>query len=254
MGKAIVISANIQKGGSAKTTTIEAIANILGESGYKVLAIDLDPQANLSFSSGYDEPEKTIYEVLKGEVKITEAIVKTKYYDLIPSDILLSGAEFEFNKIGREYIVKKAIEPILELYDFILLDTPPSLGVLSTNALTATNYVIIPTAPSYYGTSGMVQLYNSIHTVKEYTNPNIKIAGILLVRCNDRTNATKDVSGILSCISEALETRIFKTKIRECVKVNEAQGRQVPLFEHAPSATTSKDYRDFVKELLGVLK
>lgn len=251
--KAIIITANIQKGGCGKSTTIESLACSLGRRGKKVLVVDLDAQANITFSSGAIESDKTIYNVLKRECDIVDVIQETKYFDIAPADILLSGADIEFNTIGREYIVKRALDPVMDKYDYILIDTPPSLGTLSTNALTACDYVVIPSVPSYYSTKGMIQLFNAIDSVKEYTNPNIKIAGVLLVRYKGYTKGNRTVADIVENVTNHLQTRMFDTRIRECVKVDESQGEQIPLIDYAPKCTTALDYEKLTDELLGVI-
>lgn len=248
MGK--IISVNIQKGGCGKTTTTQAIASSLFELGNKCLVIDLDPQGNLSFSSGTEGAEFTTYEFLKGERSFDEVVQKTEEYDIISSNILLSGADQEFTKTGREYLLKDKLETIKEKYDYIILDTPPSLGILSVNSLTACNYVIIPTEPSFYALQGLGQLYNTIEGVKKYCNKDLKILGMLLVKFNNRAILNRQVREMIEETASEMGTKIFDTKIREGIVVREAQAMQKSLFKYAPTCKPYIDYKEFTKEFL----
>ena len=191
-----VISVSNQKGGVGKTTTTCNLAAGLKKKGFRVLVIDLDPQGNLGFSMGADvENSATIYDVLKGEIKTQFAIQRTETTDLIPSSILLSGIELEFTNTGREYLLKEAIKPIQEFYDYILLDTPPALGILTINAFTASDTIVVPMLSDIFSLQGIAQLYETVERVKKYCNPNLTIAGILLIRYNPRTLLGREIRG-----------------------------------------------------------
>lgn len=245
-----VISVNIQKGGCGKSTTSQAIASSLSKKGFKCLLVDLDPQGNVSFSSGTEGAEKTTYELLKGECTFDEAVNHTREYDIVSANILLSGADQEFTKTGREYILKDQLDQVKERYDFVILDTPPSLGVLSVNSLTASDYVIIPTEPSFYAMQGLGQLNDTMESVKKYCNRDLKVLGLLLVKFNERTVLNRQVKEMLESSAEMMNTKIFNTYIREGIAVREAQAMQQSLNEYAPQSNPCIDYETFTDELL----
>lgn len=248
MGK--IISVNIQKGGCGKSTTTQAIASCLSKRNYKCLLVDLDPQGNLSYSSGTEGAEKTTYEFLKGESTFDETVIHTSEYDIISANILLSGADQEFTKTGREYILKDQLDEVKDRYDFVILDTPPSLGILSVNSLTASDYVIIPTEPSFYAMQGLGQLNDTIESVKKYCNRDLKILGLLLIKFNDRTILNRQIKEMLESSAELMKTKVFNTYIREGVAVREAQAMQKSLIEYAPQSNPCIDYNSFADELL----
>lgn len=240
-----------QKGGTGKTTSSAAIVAALSEKGCKVLLIDTDPQCNASDTfRAKIENQTTLYDVLCDGAPMEEAIQKAEYGDIVASDPLLSEAESLLNKTGKEHILRKALLKVKEQYDYIIIDTPPTLGVLLINGLTAADYVIVPVTADRYSLQGLSQLAESIHAVQEYTNPNLKIAGLLLVRHNIRTNLSKDVTNSLPQIAQGLDTKLFETYIRDSVAVKEAQALRKTLFEHAPKSTTAEDYKRFVDELI----
>jgi chromosome partitioning protein len=183
MGK--VISISNQKGGVGKTTTTGAIAAGFKLKGFKVLCVDLDSQSNLSFSAGAETEDcPTIYEVLKEEVKTSFSIQRTESFDIIASNILLSGIELEFTQTGREFLLKEALSSVKDKYDYIFIDTPPALSILTVNAFTASDYIIIPMLSDIFSLQGIAQLSETIKRVKTYCNPNLKIEGILLTKFN----------------------------------------------------------------------
>ena len=193
-----VISISNQKGGVGKTTTTGAIAAGYKIKGYKVLCIDLDPQSNLSFSSGAETEDcPTIYEVLKEEAKASFSIQKMHSFDIISSNILLSGLELEFTHTGREYLLKEALSTVKDKYDFIFIDTPPALGILTVNAFTASDYIIIPMNADIFSLKGIVQLSETIERVKRYCNPNLKVEGIVLTKFNKRTILSKLLNSLV---------------------------------------------------------
>lgn len=234
-----------QKGGVGKTTTVSALLSGLTEKGYKVLGIDLDPQTNLTISTG-SEAKGTAFGVLTGEVDAADAITETQIGDLIPSSDQLANADLILKKRGDEYTLKKAIEPIREEYDFIIIDCPPSLGILTMNAITAADYVIIPAQTDGYSLFGINELSQTIEDV----NPNVKIAGILLTMYNGRTRIAREVSELLDQTADKLNTKVFDTKIRSSVKATEIQFHPVGLFKYAPKATVAQDYAAWIDELL----
>ena len=180
----LIISVNITKGGCGKTTTVQALAEIFGKIyGKKVLCCDTDPQCNLTTVSGVnimDCQKNNLYTLLKNQSTPSECIVKTKYYDIIPSSLLLAYADVEFNVLGREFILKEKLEPLD--YDIILIDTPPALGLLNIMSLTASDKLIIPTECSYLAMIGLDQLFDTIQSVRKHSNTTLDLLGILLVK------------------------------------------------------------------------
>lgn len=249
MAKTIVISN--QKGGVGKTTTTNALATGLKSRGYKVLAVDLDPQGNLSFSAGADtESSATIYDVLKGELKTIYAIQKTDLVDIIPANILLSSVELEFTGAEREYLLKNALHPLESQYDYILIDSPPALGILTVNAFTAADYVIVPMLSDIFSLQGITQLFETIDRVKAFCNPSIEVLGILLTKHNPRTRFSKEIKGTVDMISQNLQVPVFDTFIRESVALREAQSLQQSLLDYAPKSNSVQDYQCLLDEIL----
>ncbi|MBR0597554.1 ParA family protein [Sinanaerobacter chloroacetimidivorans] len=249
MSKTVVITN--QKGGVGKTSTASAIISGLAEKGYKTLAIDLDPQGNLGFCLGAEiDNSPTVYELMKGTVSIDKIIQNNHGIDIIPSNILLSGAELEFSQIGREYLLKKGIAPIVDQYDYIIIDTPPALNILTVNAYTATDNLIIPMVPEILSLLGISQLSETIALVKNIYNPKIEVLGILLNKYDKRRLLTKDVEEMAEIIAKELNTKVFETKIRSSVAVAEAPAHGESIYQYAPRATSTKDYRNFVEELI----
>jgi chromosome partitioning protein len=246
-----VISVSNQKGGVGKTTTTCNLAAGLKKKGFRVLIIDLDPQGNLGFSIGAEvDTSATIYDVLKGDVKTQFAIQKTDTADLIPSSILLSGIELEFTNTGREFLLKESIKPIQELYDYILLDTPPALGILTINAFTASDYIIVPMLSDIFSLQGIAQLYETVERVKKYCNARLSIAGILLTKYNPRTRLAREIRGTAELIGQDLNIPVFESNIRNSVVASEAQSVQDNLLDYAPNSSIAKDYMAFTEELL----
>ena len=250
MAKTIVI-AN-QKGGVAKTTTTAAMASLLCNSGKRrVLAIDLDPQGNLSYSAGADVYEYiTIYDVLAKKEKAEDAIQKLADFDIIPGNIALAGVDREMNDIGKEFRLKESLTDLQSQYDYIIIDTPPSLGVLTVNALAAADEVIIPTTAGIYAATGINQLFNIIASVQQYYNRDVQVAGILITKHNPKTNVGRNVKELTGKLAETMNTRLFDTFIRSSVAVEDAQLNQQDIFRYANASTVAADYRAFVAEYL----
>ena len=250
-----VISVNITKGGCGKTTTVQILAEILScDYKKKVLVIDTDPQCNLTTVSGIDLmkcQEHNLYTLLKDESTIDQCIVKAKYYDVVPGSLLLAYADTEFNQatmIGRERYLRNKIEGLN--YDYILIDTPPALGILNIMSLTASTKIIIPTECSYLAMIGLDQLYNTIESVKKHSNNDLEISGILLIKYNNRTNLNAVVLKGLMSMSQKMNTKVFNSKIRETVKIREAQSLKEPLLNWNDTCSAIQDYRAFVGELV----
>jgi len=243
-----------QKGGVGKTTTAHAIGAGLKRRGRKVLFVDLDAQGNLSYSLGADTTRLNAYDLLVGGTPAQGITQRTKQGDVIPSsmydgDKSLSLADVKLTGEGMHNRLKKGLQPILDQYDHIIIDTPPALGLLAVNAMTASDQLIIPIQADIYSLHGQAELFDTIQMVRKYANPSLEILGILLVRFNPRAILSRDVAEESKKIAEMMETRLFKTYIRECIAIKEAQYLQKSIFEYAPKSNASKDYGNLLKEL-----
>lgn len=245
-----IITVATQKGGVAKTTTTCVLATVLAHNGFRVLAIDMDPQGNLSFAMNTEmDRAPTIYDVLKGDLKAGFAIQHHAVVDTISTNVLLSSIEVEFTGKGREYLLKNVLEPLKVDYDYILIDSPPGLGVLTVNALVAADYLILPMLPDIFSLQGITQVYETVEHVKKTCNPQIKIAGILFTKYNYRTKLANEVHGTAELIAKKLDINIFKTAIRNCLAISEAQSLQCDCIDYAPRSTGVIDYKALAKEL-----
>ena len=247
----IVAVAN-QKGGVGKTTTAQALAAGLAERKYRVLGIDLDPQGNFSTACGaenYNVP--TVYEVMKRAADIGEAIQRMKGgYDVVPANIMLAGAEQELSQTGKEHRLKEAVSAVVGNYDFVVIDTPPSLGVLTVNAFTCATDILIPTTAGIFATAGISQLNETVGSVQRYCNPGVKIRGILFTRFNPRANISRQIKELTEQLSEYISAPIYQTYIRAGVVVEEAQANKADIFDYAGKSTVAEDYREFIEEFL----
>jgi chromosome partitioning protein len=250
----VIISMANQKGGVSKTTSTQAITTLLNKQGKKTLAIDLDPQGNLSFSMKANlNNTPTIYNVLKGELKANDILQHTPSGDILPSNILLSGADIEFTMTGREYLLKEAIKNIVNQYEYVIIDCPPSLSILTINAFTTSDYIVVPVLADVFSLQGMGQLNNTIQSVKKYCNSNLKIAGILLTRFNQRTNISKHIQKLLDNTTKNMDTILFKTFIRNSVSLQETQYQQKNLIDNDDKSNAIQDYTNFTTELEEVI-
>lgn len=241
-----------QKGGVGKTTTTSAIAAGLSKEGKKVLSVDLDPQGNLGFSLGVDiEDGSTMYEVLTGEIAIRNAIRTTENYgDVLVSNILLSEAEMVLPGEDRLLVLKKSLKMVEDEYDYIVIDTPPSLNILTVNGYAAADYLIIPMAAEILSLVGLVQLKETIEAVQNSVNPNLHVLGIVLTRFNKRTNLSKDVQEMAETVAAQIGTELFEAKIRSGVTVAEAPAHGMSIFDYSPRSNPSKDYKELVQEVI----
>lgn len=246
-----VITFTNQKGGVGKTTTAAAFCTVLAGKGKNVLAVDLDPQGNLSFSLGADDDYYTIHDVLLSNVSIHEAIIKTPVCDMLSSNILLSGIELELKEKGREYILRDKLELIQKFYDYIIIDTPPALGILTINAYTACDDLIIPMTPEILSLQGISQLKDTIIAVKNYYNAKLCLKGILLTKYNERIALSKDVEELASIIAYQLSSKVLDNKIPESVAVAEAPAHMQSVVTYSPKCKAAKRYIAAVKELYG---
>jgi chromosome partitioning protein len=244
-----VIAFANQKGGVAKTTTTLNLAVAFAESGYRVLCVDLDPQGNLTMSQGIDpdKVEKSLYDVLVNDMPISEIIVEREI-DIAVASIDLAGAEIAMStKIGRERSLEKALREVSGEYDFVCIDTPPSLGLLTINALTAANKVIVPVQCEYLSMRGLVQLQNTLRMIQENLNPDVKIEGILPTMLDTRTVHAKEAIEILE---ENFGDLVFQSRIRKAIKFAEAPVKGSSVLKYDSGSNAANYYRELAKEVL----
>jgi chromosome partitioning protein len=244
----IIAFAN-QKGGVAKTTTTLNLAVALSEQGYRVLCIDLDPQGNLTMSQGIDpdKVEHSLYDVLVNDMPISEIIVRREI-DIAVASIDLAGAEIAMStKIGRERTLQKALKEVAADYDYVCIDTPPSLGLLTINALTAANKVIVPVQCEYLSMRGLVQLQNTLRMIQENLNPDVRIEGILPTMLDTRTLHAKEAVEILE---ENFGDLVFRSRIRKAIKFAEAPVKGASVLKYDSESSAAGYYRELAKEVL----
>lgn len=240
-----------QKGGVGKTTTALTLAAGLSLRGYSVLSVDLDAQGNLTYTTGADTSSPTVLAVLTGEVLAADAIQHTGNGDIIPASRALAGADAVIVETGKEYRLKEALEPLKGKYDFVIVDTPPALGILTVNALAACNAgVVIPVQADIYSLQGVEQLAETMRPVARYCNPELAIKGLLLTRYSPRAILSRDIAETAGQLAAKLGTKVFKATIREAIAVKESQISRATLYSYAPKAAVTEDYDRFIDELL----
>jgi chromosome partitioning protein len=247
--RATVIAFANQKGGVAKTTTTLNLAVAFKEAGHAVLAVDLDPQGNLTMSQGIDpdKVEKSMYDVLVTRMPISE-VIQSREVDVAVASIDLAGAEIAMSaQIGRERALEKALVEVKDNYDFVCIDTPPSLGLLTVNALTASDKVIVPVQCEYLSMRGLVQLQNTLQMIRENLNPDVKLEGIVATMLDSRTVHAKEAVEILE---ENFGDLVFKSRIRKTIKFAEAPVRGSSVLKYDPEGNAAKYYRDLAEEVL----
>ena len=246
--KRVIAFAN-QKGGVAKTTTTLNLGVALAEKGHNVLLVDLDPQGNLTMSQGFnpDAIERSMFDVLVHKLPITEIIEQAEVAVAVAS-IDLAGAELALSSmIGRERALEKALLPVRESYDWILIDTPPSLGLLTINAFVAADGVIVPVQCEYLSLRGLVQLQNTLTMIRENLNPNVDIVGILPTMFDKRILHSREAVEILK---ENFGDLVFNTRIRKTIRYAEAPVKGLSILKYDPTGEAAEAYRDLAKEVL----
>lgn len=251
MGK--VISVANQKGGVGKTTTTVNLATLLAKKGKKVLLIDTDPQGNATSGLGVTkELENSVYDILVGETTFDETVQETavKNLKVCPSNISLAGAEVELvSMMSREQRLKSKLDEVKEQYDYILIDCPPSLGLITLNAFTASDSVLIPVQCEYFALEGLGQLLNTVNLVKKHLNKNLEIEGALLTMYDARTNLSNQV---VKEVKKYFEDKVYKTVIPRNVRLSEAPSYGMPISIYDPKSKGAKAYEKFTKELLKI--
>ena len=244
-----VIAFANQKGGVAKTTTTLNLAVAFSEKGFRVLCVDMDPQSNLTMSQGVDPDglERSMYDVLVHHTSIRE-VIRRREIDVACASIDLAGAEIAMStKIGRERSLQKAFKAIETDYDFICIDTPPSLGLLTINALTAADKVIVPVQCEYLSMRGLLQLQNTLSMIRENLNPDVQIAGILPTMVDTRTLHAKEA---LEILEENFGDRVFGARIRKTIRFAEAPVKGMSVLKYDPKGTAADAYRQLAQEVL----
>ena len=249
MGK--IISVANQKGGVGKTTTTVNLSTILAKKGKKVLLIDTDPQGNATSGLGVSKDvELSVYDILIGDTEFDETLQETaiKNLKVCPSNISLAGAEVQLvSMMSREQRLKTKLDKIKDQYDYILIDCPPSLGLVTLNAFTASDSVLIPVQCEYFALEGLGQLLNTVNLVKKHLNKNLEIEGALLTMYDARTNLANQV---VKEVKKYFEDKVYKTVIPRNVRLSEAPSYGMPITVYDPRSKGAKAYEKFAKELL----
>lgn len=249
----MIIAITNQKGGVGKTTTAVHLAAGLKQKGYKVLLIDTDAQCNATDTyRAHVDGYCTLYDLLCAGEDAKSCIQHSLSGDIIASDPLIAEAERKIpDDSSRFFLLKEKLEPILDNYDFVVIDTPPALGVILQNVLTVSDEIIIPLSCDRYALQGLDQLISTINSAKKYVNPRLNIKGLLLIKYAKNQKLSKEISDKLVPLSEELGTVVFDTKIRETAACRMAQSHRMTLFEYEKGSNTSIDYMKLIDEYLG---
>lgn len=240
-----------QKGGVGKSTTALAIGAGLRRKGYSVLFVDLDAQGNLSYALGADTRGYGALGVLQRPETASQEVQHTAEGDVIASTPTLAGADAIITETGKEYRLREALEGLQGDYDYCVIDTPPALGILNVNALTAAHRAIIPAQADVFSLQGIAQLNGTIEAVRKYCNNNLSISGIVLTRYSARSIISREVAEMIEETATQLNTKLYKVKIREGTAIKEAQAVRQNIFSYAPKSNAATDYEALVMEMLG---
>ena len=254
-----------QKGGVGKSTTAAAVGAGLILKGYRVLFIDLDAQGNISHTLRANPNSSGIMAMLQEPEIVEQAIEElptaaitgnkerkgaAAVYGIIASSNRLAAADTLLDSVGKEYRLKEALELIAPLYDYCIIDTPPALGILTVNALTAATAAIVPAQADIYSLQGIAQLSNTVNTIKKYCNPELAILGIVLTRYNGRAIISRELAELISSTAAKLNTKAYSTKIRECTAIKESQAVRECIYTYAPKSNAAADYTALLSEII----
>lgn len=244
-----IVTVTNQKGGVGKTTTVNSLIAGLNKIGQKTLGIDLDPQCNLSYCLRADESKPSIKNVFKGECSLLDAVQQTEIGDFVQADKGLNNVIQELNAIDQVYKLSKVLKEVNGKYDYVIIDTPPALSPLTINALVASNSVIIPVQADSFSMQGAEALADTITGIRD-VNENLSISGILIVRYKGRAGLAQHMNDKFAEFAKMFNTKVFETKIRDAIAVQESQLARKNLFDYDSSANVSMDYANFVKEFI----
>lgn len=239
-----------RRGGTGKTLTTHSLGAGLRARGFSVLFVDLDSQCNLSYDLGASTTGVTAFDVLTNRALIKDGIQHTEGGDILSGSPRLASADMILTDVGKEYRMKEQLESIEKRYDFVLIDTAPALGVLIVNALTASDRALIPVQAEIHSINGVALISETIDTVKRYCNSGLTIDGLLITRYNNRSILARDMADNLRDQARELGTRLYNTRVRECVALKESQAVQQDIFTYAPRSNGAKDYTEVVTEFL----
>jgi len=238
-----------QKGGVGKSTTAHAIGAGFALKGKRIAYIDLDAQGNLTYTLKANSNGLSALDVLTKSATAAEAMQQTEQGNIIPATPALTGADATITTTGKEYRLREALEPLCKNYDYVIIDTPPALGILTINALTASNGIIIPAHADIYSLQGIGQLHSTITAVKQYCNPTLKVMGILLTRHNPRAILSRDMADMIEDTAKQLNTKVCKSRIRDNIAIKEAQAYQQDIYSYANKSNAAEDYRALINEI-----
>lgn len=245
-----IITFTNQKGGVGKTSLAMNFSIRLRMMGQRVLLVDMDPQCSLTYIMGVDDPERTVYEVMLRQATVSSAIIRAEECDILCASPKLSTADITLTELGKEYILRDALAEVDGLYDFIVIDSPPTLGILTVNILTAADSVIIPALADIFSLQGVGQLYSTIQAVQRYCNPKLEITGIVLSRHTERFLLSRELRQVMEQTAQQIRSQVFKSTIRESVTLRESQAYRQSVFKYAPKSKQTLDYNSFVNEYL----
>lgn len=244
-----VIAVLNQKGGVGKSTTAQAIAAGFTLKGYKVLMVDMDGQQSLTTITGAKGGSYSVLDVLTLKCTATEAVIHTSSGDILTAAEGLGAADTLLKDTGREYRLKEVLKPVKKSYDYCIIDCPPSLGVLTINALTAADTCIVPAQADYLSLQAIGQLQGTINTVRTYTNRDLQIAGIVITRYSSRAVLSRDAVELIQAKAAEMGTRVFSAKVRECIALKEAQAVRQSIYDYAKRSNGAKDYQALIDEI-----